>query len=72
MSTKKKSPPASMAPMGPLERMKYEVAEELGLLPRVLEVGWGGLTAGETGRIGGLVRAKRKAQATQAAAPPTK
>lgn len=65
MSTKKKSPPASIAPMGRLERMKYEVAEELGLLPRVLEVGWGGLTAGETGRIGGLVRARRKAQSDE-------
>ena len=36
-------------------RLKYQVAEELGLTPRLLRVGWAGLTAGETGRIGGIV-----------------
>lgn len=41
------------------ERMKYEIARELGLLDRVREVGWAGLTAKETGRIGGLI-GKRK------------
>ncbi len=52
--------PKTPAPMGRDERLKYEVAEELGLLERVRQVGWGGLTAGETGRIGGLVRVRRK------------
>jgi len=42
------------------ERMKYEAAEELGLIDRLLEVGWGGLTAGETGRIGALVARKKR------------
>lgn len=42
------------------ERLKYEAAEELGLLPRLLEVGWGGLTAGETGKIGGVVARRLK------------
>ena len=43
------------------ERMKYEIAKELGLLDRVREVGWAGLSAKETGRIGGLIgRKKRK------------
>lgn len=37
------------------ERQKYEIAKELGLLDRVREVGWAGLTAKETGRIGGLI-----------------
>lgn len=37
------------------EKFKYEAADELGLLPRVLEGGWGALTAEETGRIGGMV-----------------
>ena len=40
--------------------MKYEAASELGLIDRLLEVGWGGLTAGETGRIGGLVARKMR------------
>lgn len=41
------------------ERMKYEIARELGLLERVRRVGWAGLSAKETGRIGGLM-SKRK------------
>jgi len=42
------------------ERMKYEIAKELGLLQRVREVGWAGLTAKETGRIGGLMKSRNK------------
>ena len=34
------------------EKMKYEIADELGLLDRVLNDGWRSLTAKETGRIG--------------------
>ena len=42
------------------EKLKYEIAEELGLLDRVLEGGWRSLTAKETGKIGGLITKKRK------------
>ena len=35
--------------------MKYEIAEELGLLDRVLTDGWKTLSAKETGRIGGIM-----------------
>ena len=42
------------------ERLKYEIARELGLLDRVREVGWAGLTAKETGRIGGLMGQRKK------------
>jgi hypothetical protein len=42
------------------QRMKYEIARELGLLDRVREVGWAGLTAKETGRIGGLIGQRKK------------
>lgn len=38
---------------------KYEVAKELGIYDKVLEKGWGLLTAEETGRVGGVLR-KRK------------
>ena len=51
---------ASLRPMTDTERMKYEAAEELGLIHRLLEVGWGGLTAEETGRIGARVARKRR------------
>ena len=40
--------------------MKMEIAEELGLTEKVEKLGWGGLTAKETGRIGGLMTAKKK------------
>lgn len=38
---------------------KYEVAKELGIYDKVLEKGWGSLTAEETGKVGGMLR-KRK------------
>lgn len=38
---------------------KYEVAKELGIYDKVLEKGWGSLTAEETGRVGRMLR-KRK------------
>ena len=37
------------------ERSKYRAAEAAGLLDRVLEVGWAGLSAKESGRIGGIL-----------------
>ncbi len=40
------------------ERLKYEVAGELGLLPRLKEVGWAGLSTAESGKIGGIVGAR--------------
>ncbi|MDD3401751.1 MAG: small, acid-soluble spore protein, alpha/beta type [Hespellia sp.] len=44
------------------ERAKYEIAEELGLLDKVLQEGWKSLTSKETGRIGGLVTKRRYRQ----------
>ncbi|MBE6063684.1 MAG: alpha/beta-type small acid-soluble spore protein [Clostridium butyricum] len=43
------------------EKMKYEIAEELGLSDKVKKEGWGGLSAEETGRIGGLMTKRKKA-----------
>ena len=49
--------------MGDVERMKYEIAEEMGLLDKVLEDGWRSLSAKETGKIGGMMTSrKRKSQ----------
>lgn len=42
------------------EKLKYEVAEELGLGDKVSRYGWSGLTAEETGRIGGIMAKKKK------------
>lgn len=44
----------------PDDIMKMEIAKELGLVDKVEKMGWGGLTAKETGRIGGLMTAKKK------------
>ncbi|OPJ56424.1 small, acid-soluble spore protein, alpha/beta type [Alkalithermobacter paradoxus] len=40
--------------------MKYEIANELGLIDKVNELGWGGLTAKEAGKIGGIMTSKKK------------
>ena len=40
--------------------LKYEIAEELGLMDKVSQVGWGGLTAKETGKIGGIMTSRAK------------
>ncbi len=48
------------------EMTKYEIAKELGLIDRVVENGWGSLTAKETGKIGGIMT-KRKRQAKKEA-----
>ena len=42
------------------EQLKYEIAEELGVLDKVLEDGWKSLSAKETGRIGGLMTKRRR------------
>ena len=44
----------------PEDKMKYEIANELGLGEKLSQVGWGGLTAEETGRIGGLITRKKR------------
>ena len=41
-------------------RLKYEIAEELGLLDKLKQVGWAGLSAAESGRIGGIIAARKK------------
>lgn len=42
------------------EKIKYEIADELGLKDKVEKYGWGGLTAEETGRIGGIMTKKKR------------
>lgn len=42
------------------EQMKYEIAEEIGLMDKVNKYGWSSLTTEETGRIGGLMTKKKK------------
>lgn len=48
----------SWKPVTGAERLKYEAAEELGLLEKLLQVGWAGLSARETGLIGAKIRGR--------------
>ena len=58
--SKKKEKKIDLNNLEPEEKMKYEVAEELGLLDGVLADGWKSLTSKETGRIGGMVTKKKR------------
>lgn len=60
MSGKKKEKKINLHEITPEEQLKYEIAEELGLLPRVLEGGWKSLSSKETGKIGGMVNQRKK------------
>jgi len=64
MSKKDEKP--DLQNMSKEERMKYEIAEELGLLDRVLENGWKTLSAKETGRIGGLMTRRKRQEKKKA------
>jgi len=43
-----------------VEAMKMEIAAELGLLEKVQSVGWAGLSAVETGRMGGILTKRKR------------
>jgi small acid-soluble spore protein F (minor alpha/beta-type SASP) len=59
MSTSKKG--KKNKPMTPQDKLKYQIAHELGLYDKVSRYGWGALTAAETGRIGGIMTTRKKA-----------
>lgn len=42
------------------ERQKYEIAMELGLTEKLKEVGWAGLSAKDSGRVGGRMNGARR------------
>ena len=56
----KKNKPIKLDELTQQEKMKYEIAEELGLLDKVMQEGWRSLSSKETGRIGGLMTKKRR------------
>ncbi|HHX11555.1 MAG TPA: small, acid-soluble spore protein, alpha/beta type [Clostridiales bacterium] len=55
----KKEKKIDLKNLRPEEKMKYEIAKELGYLDKVMTTGWKSLTAKESGRIGGLMTKKR-------------
>ena len=54
---KKQKEPKKLTPQ---DIMKYEIAEELGLMDKIKETGWKSLTAKESGRIGGLMTKRQR------------
>jgi hypothetical protein len=46
----------------PEDLYKLSIADELGLGDKVRRVGWGGLSAAETGKIGGYMTKKARTQ----------
>ncbi|MGF7185649.1 hypothetical protein GGQ84_001741 [Desulfitispora alkaliphila] len=55
MTKNKKSKKDPLAIKTYNDKVKIEIAEELGLIEKIKERGWGDLSASETGRIGGLM-----------------
>ena len=56
----KKNKPIKLEELTQEEKMKYEIAEELGLLDKVMQEGWRSLSSKEKGRIAGLMTKKRR------------
>lgn len=42
------------------DKLKYEIAQELGLYDKVVREGWKALSARETGKIGGMITKKKR------------
>lgn len=42
------------------EKMRFEIASELGLSDKIITGGWGELTAQESGRIGGVISQRNR------------
>ncbi|MBE5971136.1 MAG: small, acid-soluble spore protein, alpha/beta type [Lachnoclostridium sp.] len=63
--TKKKQEPIDPNNLKPEERLKFEIATELGLADKVIANGWRSLTSKESGRIGGLVTKRKREMAAK-------
>ena len=62
MAKTKKQKPFDPTDLTPEEKMKFEIAEELGLGDKIISGGWRSLAAKESGRIGGLITKKKREQ----------
>lgn len=52
-------------PKKPVDPLKLEIAQELGLMDKIEETGWKSLTAKESGRIGGLMKSRKRKKAAK-------
>ncbi len=46
--------------MTDIEKMRFEIAKELGLSDKIITGGWGELTAKESGKIGGVISQRNR------------
>ena len=60
MAQNKKQETIHPAHLKPEDKLKFEIAEELGLGDKVINGGWKSLTSKESGRIGGLITKRRR------------
>jgi small acid-soluble spore protein F (minor alpha/beta-type SASP) len=51
----KNSAKTPLLPDAVRDRLKYEVAEELGLMPEIAQTGWADMPTRQLGRIGGKI-----------------
>lgn len=59
---RKKEKKIDLKNLTPDEKMKFEIAAELGVFERVMTDGWGGLTAVRLAGSGGLMTSRKKAE----------
>ena len=57
---KKKEKKVDLHKLTPEDQLKYEIAEELGLLDKVVKNGWKSLSSKESGKIGGVTASRKK------------
>ncbi|MCD2491680.1 alpha/beta-type small acid-soluble spore protein [Lacrimispora sp. NSJ-141] len=57
---KKKDKPIDLENLTPEEKLKLEIADEIGVYQKVIDGGWRCLSAKESGRIGGLMTKKKR------------
>ena len=62
---KKKQEPFDPNHLKPEDRMKFEIASELGLADKVIAGGWKSLTSKESGKIGGMVTKRKRELKTE-------
>ena len=60
MPKKKKEEPVDPKNLKPEDKMKFEIATELGLADKVVAGGWRCLRVKESGRIGGLITKRKR------------
>ena len=57
---KKKEGPLDLSDLTPEEKLKLEIAAEIGVYAKVIRGGWRCLSAKESGRIGGMMTKKKR------------